>query len=78
MKKTIIILGSIIFVFLAVFFSLYFILTAPKNADIFTVDKYAEYIQNENFQIEHNVIIQSDEPLAKALPVSVMELISDV
>ena len=52
MRKTIIILCSVILVFLVAFFSLYFILTTPKNTGDFTVENYIEYIQNENFQTE--------------------------
>ena len=54
MKKAIIILSAIILVFLVVFFSLYFILTTPKDTGAFSVDNYAEYIQNENFQTDEN------------------------
>ena len=54
MKKTIIILSAIILVFLIAFFSLYFFLTAPKDTGDFSVDNYAEYIQNECFQTDNN------------------------
>ena len=54
MKKAIIILSAIILVFLVAFFALYFILTAPKSTGAFSVDNYAEYIQNENFQTGNN------------------------
>ena len=54
MRKTIIILCCVILVFLVAFFSLYFILTAPKNTGDFTVENYIEYIQNENFQTDNN------------------------
>ena len=54
MKKAIIILSAIILVFLVAFFALYFILTAPKSTGAFSVDNYAEYIQNENFQTDEN------------------------
>ena len=54
MRKTIIILCSVILVFLVAFFALYFILTAPKSTGAFSVDNYAEYIQNENFQTNEN------------------------
>ena len=54
MRKTIIILCSVILVFLVAFFALYFILTAPKSTGAFSVDNYAEYIQNENFQTDEN------------------------
>ena len=54
MRKTIIILCSVILVFLVAFFSLYFILTTPKNTGDFTVENYIEYIQNENFQTDNN------------------------
>lgn len=54
MKKTIIILSSIILAFLVAFFSFYFILTTPKDAGNFSVDNYAEYIQNKHFQIDNN------------------------
>ena len=54
MRKTIIILCSVILVFLVAFFALYFILTAPKSTGAFSVDNYAEYIQNENFQTDAN------------------------
>ena len=54
MRKTIIILCSVILVFLVAFFSLYFILTTPKNTGDFTVENYIEYIQNENFQTDEN------------------------
>lgn len=54
MKKTIIILSSVIFVFLLAFFSLYFIITAPKTRAIFLIDDYIKYIQNKNFQTQNN------------------------
>ena len=54
MKKAIIILSAIILVFLVAFFALYFILTTPKDTGAFSVDNYAEYIQNENFQTDAN------------------------
>ena len=54
MKKAIIISGSIILAVLVVFFSLYFIATAPKDTGDFSVDKFAEYIQNEHFQTDKN------------------------
>ena len=54
MKKAIIILSAIILVFLVAFFALYFILTAPKSTGAFSVDNYAENIQNENFQTDEN------------------------
>ena len=54
MKKAIIILSSIILVFLVAFLLSYFILTNPKNAGDFSIDNYAEYIQNEYFQTEIN------------------------
>ena len=54
MRKTIIILCSVILVFLVAFFSLYFILTTPKDTGDFSVDNYAEYIQNEHFQTDNN------------------------
>ena len=54
MRKTIIFLSSVILVFLVAFFSLYFILTAPKSTGAFSVDNYAEYIQNDNFQTDEN------------------------
>ena len=54
MKKTIIILSAVILAFLVVFFSFYILLTTPKNTGDFSVDNYAEYIQNENFQTDKN------------------------
>ena len=54
MKKAIIISGSIILAVLVVFFSLYFISTAPKDTGDFSVDKFAEYIQNEHLQTDKN------------------------
>ena len=54
MKNTIIIFASVILVFLIAFFSLYFILTTPKNTGDFTIENYADYIQNENFQTGNN------------------------
>ena len=54
MKKAIIISGSIILAVLCVFFSLYFISTAPKDTGDFSVDEFAEYIQNEHFQTDKN------------------------
>ena len=60
MRKTIIILCSVILVFLVAFFSLYFILTTPKNTGDFTVENYTEYIQNENFQTDNNYGIITD------------------
>ena len=53
-KKAIIISGSIILAVLVVFFSLYFISTAPKDTGDFSVDEFAEYIQNEHFQTDKN------------------------
>ncbi len=54
MKKAVMISGSIILVVLVVFFSLYFISTAPKDVGDFSVDEFAEYIQNEHFQTDKN------------------------
>ena len=54
MKKGITILGVIIFALLVVFFSFYFILTTPKDTGSFSVDEFAEYIQNEQFQTDKN------------------------
>lgn len=54
MKKAIIIFSSMILAVLAVFFSLYFISTAPKATGDFSVDEFAEYIQNEHFQTDKN------------------------
>lgn len=54
MKKAIIIYGSIILAVLVVFFSLYFISTTPKDTGEFSVDEFAEYIQNEHFQTDEN------------------------
>lgn len=53
MKKAIIISGSIILAII-IFFSFYFILTTPKDTGGFSVDNYAEYIQNEHFQTDNN------------------------
>lgn len=52
MKKVITILGVIILALLVAFFSFYFILTTPKNTGDFSVDEFAEYIQNEHFQVD--------------------------
>lgn len=52
MKKTTVILGAIILAVIVVFFGLYFVLTAPNYKGEFSVDKFDEYIQNENFQTE--------------------------
>ena len=52
MKKAIIILGSIILAVLVAFVSLYFISTTPKDIGEFSVDEFAEYIQNEHFQTD--------------------------
>ena len=54
MKKAIIISGSIILAVLVVFFSLYFISTTLKDTGDFSVDEFAEYIQNEHFQTDNN------------------------
>ena len=54
MKRSIIISCSIILAVLVVFFSLYFISTAPKDNGDFSVDEFAEYIQNEHFQTDKN------------------------
>ena len=54
MKKSIIISSSIILALLVVFFSFYFILTTPKSTGDFSVDEFAEYIQNEHFQTDEN------------------------
>ena len=54
MKKAIIISSSIILVVLVVFFSLYFISTTPKDTGDFSVEEFAEYIQNEHFQTDEN------------------------
>ena len=54
MKKAIIISSSIILVVLVVFFSLYFISTTPKDTGDFSVEEFAEYIQNEHFQMDEN------------------------
>ena len=52
MKKATIISGSIIIAILVIFFSLYFVATAPKNAGDFSVDTFAEYIENEHFKTD--------------------------
>lgn len=52
MKKTTVILGAIILAVIVVFFGLYFVLTAPNYTGEFSVDKFDEFIQNENFQTE--------------------------
>ena len=54
MKKAIIISGSIILAVLVVFFSLYFISTTPKYTGEFSVNEFAECIQNEHFQTDKN------------------------
>ena len=54
MKKAIIISGSIILAVLVLFFLLYFILTTPKDMGDFSVDEFAEHIQNEHFQTDKN------------------------
>ena len=54
MKKIIIVLSTIILAVMVVFFSRYFILTTPKNTGDFTIDNYAENIQNEYFQTDKN------------------------
>ena len=54
MKKVIITSSSIILAVVVVFFSLYFISTAPKDTGVFSVDEFAEYIQNEYFQTDKN------------------------
>ena len=54
MKKAITILGVIILALLVVFFSFYFILTTPKSTGDFSVDEFAEYIQNEYYQTDEN------------------------
>ncbi len=54
MKKTIIIFGSIILAIIVLFFSLYFVATAPKNAGDFSTDRFTEHIENEDFQIDKN------------------------
>ena len=54
MKKAIIISSSIILAVLVVFFSLYFISTTPKDTGEFSVDEFAEYIQNQHFQTDKN------------------------
>ena len=54
MKKAIIISCSIILAVLCVFFSLYFISTAPKDMGDFSVNDFEKYIQNEHFQTDKN------------------------
>ena len=52
MKKAIIISSSIILAVFVVFFSLFFISTAPKDTGEFSVDEFTEYIQNQHFQTD--------------------------
>ena len=52
MKKAIIISSSIILAVLVTFFSLYFISTTPKDTGEFSVDEFAEYLQNQHFQTD--------------------------
>ena len=54
MKKATIISCSIILSVLVIFFSLYFISTAPKDTGDFSVDEFTDYIQNEDFQTDKN------------------------
>jgi len=54
MKKSIIISASVILAIVVIFFSLYLVVTTPKQAGNFSVDKFTEYIENENFQTEEN------------------------
>jgi hypothetical protein len=54
MKKAIIISGSVILAIVVLFFTLYFVSTAPKNAGDFSVDKFTEYIESEHFQTDKN------------------------
>ena len=52
MTKAVMISGLIVLIFLIVFFSLYFFLTAPKYTGTFSVDDFSAYIENEHFQTE--------------------------
>ena len=54
MKKIIIISLSVIVVVTVVFFSSYFIMTAPKYKDDFSINDFTEYIENPNFQTDKN------------------------
>ncbi|MBQ2779976.1 MAG: hypothetical protein IJF42_00240 [Clostridia bacterium] len=54
MKKTIIVIGAIVFAAIVLFFCLYFALTAPKFAGDFSVGTYQEEIENDNFQTQLN------------------------
>jgi hypothetical protein len=54
MKKIIIIISTIILAIVIIFFSLYFIATTPQYAGDFSVDQYAKYMQDENFQTDKN------------------------
>ena len=54
MKKAMIISGSVILAIAVLFFTLYSVLTAPKNAGDFSIDNFTEYIENEHFQTDKN------------------------
>ena len=74
MKKAITILGVIILALLVVFFSFYFILTTPKSTGDFSVDEFAEYIQNEYFQTDEKYGIITDyKSAAKAGKTAIAE-----
>lgn len=54
MKKTIIISSVTIFTIVVIFFVSYFMMTSPKFRGEFSVNKFEDYIQNENFQTDKN------------------------
>ena len=67
MKKILIILGIIIVSIVVVFFSVFFIVTAPKDVGEFSVNDFSEEIANVNFHTEKNYgVINDYKSAAKA------------
>ena len=54
MKKTLIIIASVVIALVVAFFSFYFISTAAKYTGEFSVTDFEEDIQNEHFQTDKN------------------------
>ncbi len=54
MKKTIIISSITILTIAVIFFASYFMMTSPTFRGEFSVNKFEDYIQNENFQTDKN------------------------
>lgn len=52
MKKVVLLAGMILLGMAVVFFCAYFLATAPIHTGSFSVDQYAAYVRNQNFQTD--------------------------